>query len=163
MQTIMVQAIVPEGFDGAWRARRKWPANEVATVEVLDQQDDPPDIEQEVTVEGVKRKRTVPDPNRIGQKSFEKLKADSRIRILGDRDTNASTSEAALNKARAMASASAAENSDLKVKLAGLEEENQRLRQQLAGQPQASAPPTAVEESVEAEVEVEDSPRRRRR
>jgi hypothetical protein len=148
MQTIMVQAVVGEGYDGAYRARRKWPATEPVSVEVLDQDDDPPDHEHPHVVDGkVVGKRMVPDPHRIGRKSFEAIKADSRLRILGDKDTDRSASGAALDKARSMAAAHASENSDLKVKLAGLEDENRRLKEQLrtAGV-QPAAPPAAAPE-----------------
>jgi hypothetical protein len=171
-QTILVQAVVGEGYDGAYRAGRKWPATEPLAVEVLDQDDDPPGLEEDWIVDGVRKgKRTVPDPNRIGKRSFEAIKADGRLRILGDKDTSLSQSDAALNKARHLAASHAAENSDLKIKIAALQEENEKLRAQV-GASQAPAvtggeqvPPGLTEEE-DATIEgatLEESGSRRKR
>ena len=152
MQTIQVQAVVGEGYDGAYRARRKWPSTEPVTVEVLDQDDDPPDLEQEHIIDGVRKgTRKVPHPTRIGRKTFAAIKADSRLRILADRDTDTSLSEASLSKARSMAVAMAAENAELKVKVAGLEDEIRRLRSK-----DAPPPPPPEEVGGQPEVEIVD-------
>lgn len=123
---IHVQGIpaVP-GTPGVWRAGRFWAAGSATTVEVLGQDEDPP----QVKVKGPNGEdRIIPDPNKLGRKSFEALKADPRIRLLADPDSQREISSAAIDEARAAAGKMGArvgeleaENASLKAKIAELE------------------------------------------
>lgn len=101
---IRVQALARQGFDGSWRARRKWYSGAPVTVEVLDQDDDPPDVTTVVEKEGQKIERIHAHPTQIGRKSFAELKADETLRILSDTETDGALSQAALDAAKAVAS-----------------------------------------------------------
>jgi hypothetical protein len=73
----------PTGF--AMRAGRAWPVGSPVQVEVLDQDEDPPALEQpgdKVWVDGVMRPPTRPDLARIGRTTLAQLKADSRLSVI---------------------------------------------------------------------------------
>lgn len=97
-----VRALEREGYNGAWRAGRKWPSTPVR-VEVLDQDDDPPMVEETyVGPEGKTLTRMVPDPLRIGRKSYQAVKDDPRIKVLDDADAQNELSNEALDEARTL-------------------------------------------------------------
>lgn len=137
---VFVQGIpATPGADGVWRAGRKWPAGSSVAVEVLSGKEDPP-----LVPSGAKNTdgtpRMMPDPHRIGRDSFAALKADPRIRILSDEDTQGALNAAAVDAAKAEVAKLAAALTDAKAHIAGLEEENARLKVALST---ASAGPTA--------------------
>lgn len=103
MQYIITSAPAPN-FDYVRRAGRNWPKSGT-TVEVVDDQEDPKQTKDKIVM--------------IGQKSWEALKADTRIfaRPAGDIEDLAATSVALL-EAREKIAALEAENADLKAHLA---------------------------------------------
>lgn len=82
---IEVQATTGGHTGTAMRAGRVWPVGAPVQVEVVDADDDPPEIvlpgHEKVWVEGVLRPKTAPDPRRIGRRSLDELKADARLTV----------------------------------------------------------------------------------
>jgi hypothetical protein len=97
-----------EGFAGARRARRFFPNGEEVRIEVLDQEDDPPDVKD------ASGKRSIPDPDRIGRHSFAQIKADPRIKLLADGETAGTMSAAYHEGLRRQLQEAGAENALLK-------------------------------------------------
>jgi hypothetical protein len=72
----LVQSVQRMGYDGSWRAGRKWPSVSPTTVEVFDQDEDP-----------VLEPGTVPPAHlQIGRKTFDALRADPTMRVLPEGD-----------------------------------------------------------------------------
>jgi hypothetical protein len=65
MAKMLVRAVTRPGYDGAWRAGRKWLSGEDTEVEVVEQDDDP----------GQEPGKGL----RVGKKTFEILKKDPNI------------------------------------------------------------------------------------
>lgn len=132
---VQIKGVQRENFTGVWRAGRFWPSAESLRVEVLKQDDDPPLVEEEVAdpATGKKSKRAVHSTVQIGRKTFELLKADGRISILGDGETDSAISSAVLSAAQRDAT-------EARARVAALEAENAALKEQL----------TAVGEEVAA-------------
>lgn len=115
---VSIQALAVKGHNGIFRARRFWSSSEATIVDVLAQEDDPPDQTIDV-IDGQtqqREKRVVPDKARIGQKSYRQIKEDGRLRILADGETAGVLSQKALDEAirtagEATAEAGAAEPS----------------------------------------------------
>lgn len=70
----------------AMRAGRAWPVGSPVQIEVVDADEDPPEIalpgHDKVWVDGVSRPKTQPDPTRIGRLSLAALKADARFTVI---------------------------------------------------------------------------------
>jgi hypothetical protein len=81
MPKFMVQAVSRPGYDGSWRAGRKWPSSGPTEVELVDGDADP----EHDPAKGI----------RLGKKSFDALKADPNlvVRQPGDPVQNAQTAE----------------------------------------------------------------------
>lgn len=125
---IFVQGIpATPGADGVWRAGRKWPAGSSVAVEVLADKADPPPVPTGAK-NGDGTPKMMPDPHRIGRDAFAALKADPRIRILSDEETQGVLNQAAVDAAKAEVSKLAAALTDAKAHIAALEEENARLK-----------------------------------
>ncbi len=146
---ILVCAVMPEGYDGAWRAGRKW-STEPTSVEVLEQDDDPPAVEYTDVVGGAEKKRTGPDRTRIGRNTYKLLVADARIKVLSDKESAGGFGDATLGKTRSVLAATASENAELKVRIAQLEDDCKALRAQLGDQ-RATSHAAAQEEQASAE------------
>jgi hypothetical protein len=110
-----------EGFSGARRARRHFDNGAEVRLEVLEQDDDPPDIAP-----------GVPDPGRIGRKSYQALRDDPRIKLLSDDGTQGTQSRAAYEAAKGSAEKAAVEVVGLKLEVTQLRTENAELRAKLA-------------------------------
>lgn len=133
-----------QGHSGAYRAGRFFPNDVDVVMDVLDQEDDPPKVKNDKGVE-------VPDPKQIGFKSFELLRADPRIKVLADQDTQALLSQGAFDEARRQAATIAGELAALKIDHARLGEENKALRAQVTElQKAAPSPATEGDEKVPA-------------
>ncbi len=109
-----------EGFSGARRARRHFDNGVETRLEVLEQDDDPPDI-----------RPGVPDPERIGRKSYQALRDDPRIKLLSDDGTQGTQSRAAYEAAKSAAEKAAVEGVGLRLEATRLQDENNQLRRQL--------------------------------
>jgi len=136
---IIVQAIPPEGYPFHGCARRMWPRDTAVEVEVLDQQDDPPDFEQDLmNKHGEKFRAVRPHPSQIGRTSYDELKADRLVRILSDKESTEIAAGRALVAAKeelgrvsnALVDARA-ESAELREKLKRAEAERETLRAEL--------------------------------
>ena len=71
----LIQSVQRQGYEGSYRAGRKWASKAPTLVEIVDADDDP-----------------TPDPAKpvphlqIGKKSFEAIKADPTLRVLPEGD-----------------------------------------------------------------------------
>lgn len=159
MAKFSVRAVKREGFDGTWRAGRLWPSGGSVEIEVLDQ-DDCPRVAADVPVGAAARDML--DPVRLGRKAFRDIEADPRIAIKPAGDLLAavlpSNSQAVaalkaqtaeLDELRAEAMKLAAENGNLKKKVAGLED----LLAETTAQSAEPAPSVDEEPSAPAPVE----------
>ncbi len=113
-----------EGYGGAHRAGRYFPNGTEVRLEVLDQDDDPP----QVSIKGEMR----PDPERIGKASLEALKKDPRIKLLADGATQSGHSKAAYDEARRSAEAASGAAAGLRLDVARLEDEKKTLQERVA-------------------------------
>ena len=108
---LYIRANSPVGLAHVVRAGRFWPHGETKEVEVLAQDDDPDPVQVKNKDGGTV---SAPDPNRMGKKSLEAIKADARFSILSD--PKAVETSADLER----------ENSRLKARIAELEAEAAR-------------------------------------
>lgn len=125
-----------EGFLGARRAGRFFENGAEVRLEVLDQKDDPP------LVKSTDGKTMVADPEKIGERTYEALKKDPRIKLLADGETVARHSRAAYEEAKRAAEQAAVEIVGLKLDLSRLRDENEQLKAAAAARAttQASEP-----------------------
>lgn len=98
---VQIQALSAPGFSGLFRARRFWPSETATEIEVIDKDDDPPDTEVEILDPQTQQriKRMVPDPKRIGRRSYEQIRKDPRLRVLQDGETDGRLSQKAFDEA----------------------------------------------------------------
>ncbi len=82
-KTITVKAAPRESYPGYWCARRFFPGGADVVLEVLDQEDDPPDVEH-VDHRNPDDKRMKPDPRRIGKRSERQLRANRQYLVVVD-------------------------------------------------------------------------------
>ena len=114
-----------DGFDGRLRARRYFSNSVARRIEVLDQDDDPPEVDRKVHDKVV---GTMPDPDRIGRRSYQELKDDNCIRILADVETQDSVASQALEDAKTFASEKAAELAATQLELQSLQKQHEALK-----------------------------------
>lgn len=114
-----------DGFDGRLRARRYFSNAVARRIEVLDQDDDPPEVDREVHGKVV---GTMPDPDRIGRRSFAELKEDSCIRILADVDTQDAAASRALEDAKNFAAEKAGELAQAQLELQSVTKSHEALK-----------------------------------
>lgn len=128
-----------EGFPGVRKARRYFPNGAEVRLEVLEQEDDPPDVKPPGNNPDAV---LMPDPGKIGKKSYQMLRKDIRVKVLSDDNSEGTISRASYEKAKSAAEKSSGESAGLRLRVAELEEENAQLRAQLqqAGRPAGSAP-----------------------
>lgn len=101
MPKFMVQAVQRQGYDGSWRAGRKWPSSAPVEVEVVNQKEDPAASPEK----GIQ----------LGTDSWKKIQGDPSLRVLPAGDP--------------LAMARAAEDvPTLKAEIERLATENERLR-----------------------------------
>jgi hypothetical protein len=122
---VLIQANPPPGFHHHGEAHRLWPAATPVKVEILDQEEDPPEVPVKRRRNGEETIDLGPDPNRIGARSFRALQANPRIRILSDAD---SVTSAEVTAAKAQTGKLEAENSFLRSEVSNLETENDILK-----------------------------------
>lgn len=77
---IEVQAVARDGFHGRWRAGRYWLADP-KTVEVLDQDDDPPDVAMVDRTFATPRPGICADPTLIGRRTLRELSFDEMLTV----------------------------------------------------------------------------------
>ncbi len=125
-----------DGHDGRWRAGRYFPNAAPRLIEVLDTDDDPPQVEHRVNGKFMGMKA---DPDRIGRRSLAELRADNCLRIMSDTETDGAAAHAAINDAKRVASEKAGalaqaeiEIASLNSRIAALETEKADLTKQLA-------------------------------
>lgn len=113
-----------DGFDGRLRARRYFSNSAARRVEVLDQDDDPPEVDRLAHGKVV---GTMPDPDRIGRRSYAELKEDNCIRILADEETQDAAASQALEDAKRFAVEKAGELAEAQLSLQALQKEHATL------------------------------------
>jgi hypothetical protein len=120
---ITVQARSMRGHPQLARAGRFWPTTSAKLVEVLEQEEDPPEItvawRNPTTGKDEPRKR--PDPDRIGQKTYRMLLEDTRLVIKETGAINQQAADAAIASAREEVTRLSAMNLELKSRVAALE------------------------------------------
>lgn len=103
-------------------------------IEVLEQDEDPPEVEIEIPngTTGRLDKVRRPDPERMGRMSYDALMADQRFRIVQTQAVDSRAANAEVAAARAAVSRMAAELSDAQVALASLQAEHDALKEEHA-------------------------------
>ena len=118
---VKIRAVTRENFPGVWTPGRFWPSAEPLRVEVVDEE--PPMLDEPVFHEGKQTgTRKVPDRTKISRATFDELKADGRITILADGETDETISKTLLSTAQQTAT-------EAKDKVAALEKENAGLKE----------------------------------
>lgn len=120
---IHVQAVQRDNFAGAWRAGRFWPSGQALRVEVLGQDEDPAPVVEDVLDQNGRKlgTREVPSMKQIGRKTYATIKADARLRILSDNETQELAAAEELASVRKVSDELAKENAALRAKVAELE------------------------------------------
>lgn len=106
-----------------WCAGRHFPTKGHREVEVLEQEDDPPTVFNDIKnpVTGAPQKLEVPNQDVMGMRSYTMIVEDGRFTVIETGRVDAEISGAQVAAARAEVSKLAAEKSDLAVRLAALE------------------------------------------
>jgi hypothetical protein len=123
-------------------------------VEVLEQDEDPTEIEIEVPngTTGRQDKVKRPDPARMGRKSYQAILDDQRFRVVQTENIDSRAADASVAAARAEVSRLAAALSDAKVALATLQSEHDALKDEHAevvAQLEAATAPAPVQAPTE--------------
>lgn len=120
---ITVQARSMRGHAQLARAGRFWPTAEAKLVEVLDGEEDPPEISVDWRnpTTGRIEKKSRPDPDRVGQRTYRALLADTRLVIKETGAVNQQAADAAIAVAREEVTRMSEMNLSLKARIAGLE------------------------------------------
>jgi hypothetical protein len=126
---IHVQSLPAQGFTHHGAAHRLWSGSEPTKVEVLDGEDDGPEVTVRRNGPDGARDEQAPNPGIIGQRSFRELKANPRIRYWADGEGGDGVALAATKQA---VDGLSAENAQLKLQVEGLEKANDELRARLA-------------------------------
>lgn len=138
MSFVHIQGVQRENYPGVWRAGRFWSSAELQRVEVLNQDHDPEPEEVDVIEHGKKTgTKKVASTTKIGRKTFEALKADPRLRILADGETDATATAAVLKKVREDHASAVEKIEALQKENADLKEQVQALAEELAAFQQA--------------------------
>jgi hypothetical protein len=123
---VMIQGVKREGFSGVWRNQRFWPSAEAQRVEVLD--GEPPEVDEDVFVDGKKTgTRKVADITKISKAGLEELRADGRVSIMGDGETQDGASKSEVEAAKRAAGEAVARVTALEAENAALKEANALL------------------------------------
>ncbi len=145
---VMIQGVKREGFAGVWRCERFWPSGEAKRVEVVDTA--PPTIEEDVFTDGRKTgTRMVPDMTKISKAQLEELRADGRVSVMSDGETQDGISQAVVEAAKRSAAESAARATALEAENAGLKEKIAALEAVIAAAKSAADQPVDQTEQTE--------------
>jgi hypothetical protein len=118
-----------------WRAGRPFPTGAYREVEVLDQDEDPPEVENEVpnfSSPGTNRKVKVADPDRMGRLSYARICADGRFSVKETGGVDATISAAAVVAARKEVTRLSEDLTSANIKIGELEATVAQLRGQLS-------------------------------
>jgi hypothetical protein len=115
-----------------WRAGRAFPTSGYREVEVLEHDEDPPDVETLVDnpSTGGKRKLMLKDQNRMGRKSYQAILDDGRFAVLQVGEIHASVSSAEVGAARAEVARLSAELMDARTQVAARDAELGRAKEE---------------------------------
>jgi hypothetical protein len=117
-----------------WRAGRHFPTKGYKEVEVLEQEEDPPEIitQRQNPNSGIMQDIALADQTRMGQKSYREILADSRLSVQETVGVSHQIMAAELQSAKAEVQRVSGELVDVKGACARLEAENGLLRARIA-------------------------------
>jgi hypothetical protein len=159
---ITVQAHHPTHSQLA-RAGRFWPTAAPLEVDVLDQEEDPPEIEISLPNATTGAPMTVkrPDPVRIGKATLKILENDSRLSIKQLDGTSQRAADKAVSAAQAEVARLSAELVDVKARLARAEAEAEEAKADAANA-RAELEKLAAQVSAAAEAAPEGASKRKK-
>jgi FtsZ-binding cell division protein ZapB len=142
---VKIRAVTRENFPGVWTPGRFWPSAETLRVEVVDSE--PPMLDEPIFHEGKQTgTRKVPDSTKISRATFDELKADGRITILADGETDETISKTVLDAAKKTATDATDKVAALEKEIAELKDTNQALAAHIVELEHAQPPAVSDDE-----------------
>lgn len=131
---VQIRAHSPMAVPFVWKAGRPFSTTDFREVDVLDQDEDPPEITNDVPnhTTGGTRKVTVADPDRMGRISFAMIEKDGRFSTKQTDGVDSTIANASVAAARKEVSRLSSDLTNANIKIGELEAQVEQLRGQLS-------------------------------